>query len=101
MAASRLIAPVGTASTRTFSFASIRMIEPLPQLFSIWAIARFSAFFLSSAIVDTAIRLHPLVVVDSSGHADISVSEKQVTRYPNKVRRPGPEIKPKGRAERR
>src|SRR5437016_1008984 len=68
MAASRLIAPVGTASTRTFSFASMRMMEPLPQLFSICAIARLSAFFLSSAIVDTAIGEHSLsFVVDSSG----------------------------------
>lgn len=31
------------------------MIEPLPQSFSIYAIARFSAFFLSSPITNTAI----------------------------------------------
>jgi hypothetical protein len=31
------------------------MIEPLPQVFSICAIARLNAFFLSSPITDTAI----------------------------------------------
>src|SRR5689334_21516952 len=57
IAASRLIAPVEIASTRTFWSAPRRMIEPLPQLFSICAMARFNAFFLSSCMVDTAIAL--------------------------------------------
>src|SRR5262245_55343338 len=61
MAASRLIAPVGMASTRILFSEPSRMIEPLPQLFSICAIARFNAFFLSSAIVEPAIRFHLLV----------------------------------------
>src|SRR5688500_15026188 len=62
MAASRLMAPVGIASTRTLLSAPSRMIEPLPQLFSICAMARFSAFFLSSAIEETAIVvIHPVV----------------------------------------
>src|SRR3954454_18459314 len=39
----------------------IFMMAPLPQFFSIWAIARFSAFFLSSLTVDTAISFHPVV----------------------------------------
>ena len=54
IAASRLIAPVGIASTRMWLSVPSRMIEPLPQLFSICAMARFSAFFLSSCIVETA-----------------------------------------------
>src|SRR5689334_24841555 len=61
MAASRLIAPVGIASIRTrVELAPIFMMEPFPQLFSICAMARFSAFFLSSCTVETAI--HPPVV---------------------------------------
>ena len=55
IAASRLIAPVGIASTRTLLSVPSRMIDPLPQLFSICVMARFSAFFLSSVIVETAI----------------------------------------------
>jgi hypothetical protein len=46
--ASRLIAPVGIDATLTFWSGPIRMIDPLPQFFSICAMARFSAFFLSS-----------------------------------------------------
>jgi hypothetical protein len=49
IAASRLIAPVEIASTRVrWEPAPRRMIEPLPQLFSICAMARLRAFFLSS-----------------------------------------------------
>src|SRR2546425_2159282 len=49
IAASRLIAPVGIASTRTRgASAPIRMMAPLPQVFSIWVIARLSAFLRSS-----------------------------------------------------
>src|SRR3954471_21964203 len=48
-------------STRTRSVEPIFMMAPLPQFFSIWAIARFSAFFLSSLTVDTAIFFHPVV----------------------------------------
>src|SRR5712692_6095229 len=49
IAASRLIAPVGIASTRTRGpSAPIRMMAPLPQVFSIWVIARLSAFLRSS-----------------------------------------------------
>src|ERR1051325_1539052 len=56
IAASRLMAPVGIESTRTRASADpIFMMAPLPQFFSIWAIARFNAFFLSSLTVDTAI----------------------------------------------
>jgi hypothetical protein len=54
IAASRLIAPVGIDSTRTFVSAPIRMMEPFPQFFSICEIARFSAFFLSSVLIDVA-----------------------------------------------
>src|SRR5690349_9590812 len=57
IAASRLMAPVEIDSMRTFWSAPRRMIEPLPQLFSICAMAKFSAFFLSSCTVDTAIDL--------------------------------------------
>src|SRR5690606_5138267 len=54
-AASRLIAPVGIASTRTRGFsAPMRMMLPLPQFFSICAMARLSAFFLSSWRAETA-----------------------------------------------
>src|SRR5688572_5617674 len=60
MAASRLMAPVGIASTRTRAeSAPIFMIDPLPQLFSICAMARFSAFFRSSCTAVTPI-LHSL-----------------------------------------
>src|SRR2546423_14435506 len=56
IAASRLMAPVEIDSTRTRASADpIFMMAPLPQFFSIWAIARFNAFFLSSLTVDTAI----------------------------------------------
>src|SRR3989441_1711460 len=49
IAASRLIAPVGIASTRTRGESDpIRMMAPLPQLFSIWVMARFSALRRSS-----------------------------------------------------
>jgi len=49
IAASRLIAPVGMALIRTCGeSAPMRMIEPLPQVFSIWVIARLSAFRRSS-----------------------------------------------------
>jgi hypothetical protein len=51
------------------------MIEPLPQFFSICAIARFNAFFLSSPITETAISPNPLVVVEPETH-------------PNKIRNP-------------
>src|SRR5439155_15369783 len=54
IAASRLIAPVGTTSTRTRGgSAPIRMIEPLPQVFSIWVMARFSALRRSSESLGT------------------------------------------------
>src|SRR2546428_11896734 len=49
IAASRLIAPVGIASTRPGGeSAPIRMMAPLPQVFSIWVMARLSAFLRSS-----------------------------------------------------
>src|SRR3989441_11968430 len=49
IAASRLIAPVGMISTRTRGeSAPIRMIAPLPQVFSIWVMARLRAFLRSS-----------------------------------------------------
>src|SRR3954466_14148049 len=56
------MAPVEMDSTRTRESADpIFMMAPLPQFFSIWAIARFNAFFLSSLTVDTAISIHPVV----------------------------------------
>src|SRR2546429_4566738 len=49
IAASRLIAPVGIASTRTCGeSAPIRMMAALPQVFSIWVMARLSAFVRAS-----------------------------------------------------
>src|SRR5438309_8607305 len=49
IAASRLIAPVGIASTRTRgASAPIRMMAPLPHVFSICVIARLRAFRRSS-----------------------------------------------------
>src|SRR5207248_4069549 len=49
IAASRLIAPVGIASTRTWGeSAPIRMMAPLPHVFSICVIARLSALRRSS-----------------------------------------------------
>src|SRR6266496_3168733 len=54
IAASRLIAPVGTTSTRTRgASAPMRMIEPLPQVFSICVMARFSALRRSSESLGT------------------------------------------------
>jgi hypothetical protein len=58
IAASRLIAPVGIDSTFTFWSAPMRMIDPLPQFFSICAMASPSAFFRSSFAVCVAIS-HP------------------------------------------
>ena len=63
------------------------MMEPLPQLFSICAMARFSAFFLSSCIVETAILLHPLVLSWIPLATQLIVPEKRSIRYPNKIRR--------------
>src|SRR5436309_317091 len=55
MAASRLIAPVGIASTRTRgASAPIRMMAPLPHVFSIWVMARFRAFLRSSVSLGTS-----------------------------------------------
>src|SRR5205807_6640480 len=49
IAASRLMAPVGIASTRTWGeSAPIRMMAPLPHVFSICVIARLSALRRSS-----------------------------------------------------
>src|SRR3989442_4704996 len=49
MAASRLIAPVGIAATRTpGESAPLRRMAPLPQLFSIWGMGGFSALRRSS-----------------------------------------------------
>src|SRR5438309_6442340 len=49
IAASRLIAPVGITSTRTRgASAPMRMMAPLPHVFSIWVIARLRAFRRSS-----------------------------------------------------
>ncbi len=48
IAASKLTAPVGIASTFTHDSCPMRMIEPLPRFFSICAMARFTAFFFSS-----------------------------------------------------
>jgi hypothetical protein len=60
IAASRLIAPVGMAPTLTFWSAPIRMIDPLPQFFSICAMARFNAFFLSSPTPSSPSLVHPV-----------------------------------------
>src|SRR5207247_8936642 len=49
VAASMLVAPVGIASARTCGeSAPIRMMAPLPQVFSSWVMARLSAFLRSS-----------------------------------------------------
>jgi len=49
IAASRLMAPVGITSTRTRGeSAPIRMMAPLPHVFSICVMARFRAFLRSS-----------------------------------------------------
>src|SRR5947199_6135219 len=49
IAASRLIAPVGTTSTRTRgASAPMRMIEPCRRVFSVWVVARFAALWRSS-----------------------------------------------------
>src|SRR5438128_10692544 len=56
IAASRLIAPVGMTSTRTRGeSAPIRMIAPLPQVFSICVIARLRAFLRSSESCGTSL----------------------------------------------
>src|SRR5436853_5753392 len=56
IAASRLIAPVGMISTRTRGeSAPIRMIAPLPQVFSICVIARLRAFLRSSESCGTSL----------------------------------------------
>ena len=52
IAASRLIAPVEMALTRTCGeSAPIRMMEPFPQVFSIWVMAKASALRRSSEIL--------------------------------------------------
>src|SRR6266513_1252880 len=56
IAASRLIAPVGMTSTRTRGeSAPIRMMAPLPQVFSICVIARLRAFLRSSECCGTSL----------------------------------------------
>src|SRR5437667_117386 len=56
IAASRLIAPVGITSTRTRGeSAPMRMIAPLPQVFSICVMARFRAFLRSSESCGTSL----------------------------------------------
>src|SRR5437867_1179996 len=56
IAASRLIAPVGMISTRTRGeSAPIRMMAPLPQVFSICVIARLRAFLRSSESCGTSL----------------------------------------------
>src|SRR2546430_97275 len=56
IAASRLIAPVGMTSTRTRGeSAPIRMMAPLPQVFSICVIARLRAFLRSSESCGTSL----------------------------------------------
>src|SRR5437660_1276420 len=56
IAPSRLIAPVGMISTRTRGeSAPIRMIAPLPQVFSICVIARLRAFLRSSESCGTSL----------------------------------------------
>src|SRR3989442_9388712 len=55
IAASRLIAPVGMTSTRTRGeSAPIRMMAPLPQVFSICVMARLRAFLRSSESCGTS-----------------------------------------------
>src|SRR5213080_4659366 len=55
IAASRLIAPVGMISTRTRGeSAPIRMMAPLPQVFSICVMARLRAFLRSSESCGTS-----------------------------------------------
>src|SRR5438128_3169691 len=56
IAASRLIAPVGMTSTRTRGeSAPIRMMAPLPQVFSICVMARLRAFLRSSESCGTSL----------------------------------------------
>src|SRR5437867_2096767 len=56
IAASRLIAPVGMISTRTRGeSAPIRMMAPLPQVFSICVMARLRAFLRSSESCGTSL----------------------------------------------
>ena len=55
IAESRLIAPVGIDPTLTLVSVPMRMIDPLPQFFSICEMARFRAFFLSSVLIVVAI----------------------------------------------
>src|SRR3989454_11406815 len=56
IAASRLIAPVGMTSTRPRGeSAPIRMMAPLPQVFSIWVMARLRAFLRSSESCGTSL----------------------------------------------
>ena len=50
MAASRLMAPVEMAAIFTRGESDpIRMMDPLPSCFSIWVMARFSAFRFSAS----------------------------------------------------
>src|SRR5881409_2842438 len=56
IAASRLMAPVGMTSTRTRgASAPMRMMAPLPQVFSIWVMARLRAFLRSSESCGTSL----------------------------------------------
>ena len=48
-ATSRAREPVGMKSTFRFVWSPKRMMEPLPYIFSIWAMAVSMAFFLSLA----------------------------------------------------
>src|SRR3954465_4405849 len=80
-------------STRTRSVEPIFMMAPLPQFFSIWAIARFSAFFLSSLTVDTAISftlsLDGLTWLAGGFHLGWARRDSKqcpASRHPNKLR---------------
>src|SRR5687767_5192674 len=101
MAASRLIAPVGIASTRTFIASDpIFMMEPLPQFFSICAMARFNAFFLSSCAAEVAMPSTRKLSVDQLAVRGRNVPPPPPARYPNKIRRFGRRIKQDDRPDR-
>ena len=80
--------------------APIFMIDPLPQLFSICAIARFSAFLRSSCTVETAI--HPPIVLSVKLWPRTRIyAERRAIRYPKKIRSSSRKLKPGNEVRRR
>src|SRR6266702_72010 len=90
MAASRLMAPVGMASTRTRGeSAPMRMMAPLPQVFSICVMARLSALRRSAERVLHVIQL-AVDEADAVEPIDVGGPTIAVDPYPGRLHQLAP-----------